>query len=238
MRTFITMALAFTFASGLYAQKEMISVIQTGDTIVILNKNATENCAALFSIDVSINGTGITIVETDPVIQKARCMCYFDLSARLTGLGAGTYTVDVYRQYWKRYAYPEDSRILIGTTSFNIVIPAPLPRNVETHQSECSTPTDIGTTQARTDAGIKLSWYPNPSVSGGAIRLELPEAARVTIKLFDVLGNEIAVLAERWSDAGTFTFSLPQDYSLQSGMYYCVAVTDTEVKSVSVRIIR
>ncbi|MFN3873257.1 MAG: T9SS type A sorting domain-containing protein, partial [Ignavibacterium sp.] len=60
--------------------------------------------------------------------------------------------------------------------------------------------------------------YPNPFNSSTNIRFTIPEKTLVTIKVFDILGNEIAELLNAEKDAGTYTIKFNAD-NLSSGLY-------------------
>lgn len=60
--------------------------------------------------------------------------------------------------------------------------------------------------------------YPNPFNPSTNIRFTIPEKTLVTIKVFDILGNEIAELLNAEKDAGTYTIKFNAD-NLSSGLY-------------------
>ena len=61
--------------------------------------------------------------------------------------------------------------------------------------------------------------FPNPFNPSTTVRLTVPAQARVTIKLFDVLGAEVATLVDDDVSSGTHSLSL-LGYNLSSGMYF------------------
>jgi len=63
--------------------------------------------------------------------------------------------------------------------------------------------------------------YPNPFNPETTIKYVLPGAGNVSLKVFDVLGREVAVLVNEFKNAGTYhlTFSAKQ-FSLSSGVYF------------------
>ena len=46
---------------------------------------------------------------------------------------------------------------------------------------------------------------PNPFSSTAQVAFDLPEASEVRLAVYDVLGREVAVLAEGWHEAGRYT---------------------------------
>ena len=68
------------------------------------------------------------------------------------------------------------------------------------------------------EAGFSLTVSPNPaSTSRASLTVELPEATAARLAVFDVLGREVAVVADQTLAAGTQTFALGRD--LPAGVY-------------------
>jgi len=63
--------------------------------------------------------------------------------------------------------------------------------------------------------------YPNPFNPITTIKYELPERSLVTLKVFDVLGNELATLISEEKSAGEYKIELDASkYNLSSGIYF------------------
>ena len=60
--------------------------------------------------------------------------------------------------------------------------------------------------------------YPNPFNPSTTIRYELPKAANVTIKIFNTLGQEIAVLVNERKDTGSY--QVQWNATVPSGIYF------------------
>lgn len=60
--------------------------------------------------------------------------------------------------------------------------------------------------------------YPNPFNPATTIKYSIPEGRVVNIKVFDILGKEVAVLTNEFQNAGTYTVQFDGS-SLPSGMY-------------------
>ena len=80
-----------------------------------------------------------------------------------------------------------------------------------------------GTAVAR-EEGVPTSFelaqnYPNPFNPSTTIAFSIPQAAPVSLKVFDVLGKEVAVLVDGYTEAGNY--SVPFDASNRSsGIYF------------------
>jgi hypothetical protein len=87
-------------------------------------------------------------------------------------------------------------------------------------------PASPGTTEVRSDHSpipvecTLLQNFPNPFNPSTAISYQLSEVSRVDLRVFDVLGREIAVLVEGMRFAGTHTIEWVAG-SLPSGIYVC-----------------
>lgn len=80
-----------------------------------------------------------------------------------------------------------------------------------TGQNEPSAPTDYSLLQN----------FPNPFNPSTSISFSLPRTARVTLKIFDLLGNEITTLVSGTLSSGSHTYSFSaSDFRLSSGAYF------------------
>jgi hypothetical protein len=76
-----------------------------------------------------------------------------------------------------------------------------------------------GKTEAVRPEKVTLTSYPNPMRQQGTLAYALPEAKRVTLRVYDVLGRRVATLAAGRKDAGRHTVRL-QTGRLSSGVYF------------------
>jgi len=61
--------------------------------------------------------------------------------------------------------------------------------------------------------------YPNPFNPSTTIRYELPRTSRVTLTVYDVLGQQVSVLVNERKDAGVHEVSFDGS-NLASGVYF------------------
>ncbi|MFH1942505.1 MAG: T9SS type A sorting domain-containing protein [bacterium] len=79
--------------------------------------------------------------------------------------------------------------------------------------------------------------YPNPFNSYSIIRFLLFQREVVTVKVFDVLGKEIAVLVDGWLDAGEYSVPFEAD-DLPTGLYFCRLTTPTFIQIRSMMLVK
>jgi len=81
-------------------------------------------------------------------------------------------------------------------------------------------PTDVENNISNIPSKYELSQnYPNPFNPVTSIKFQLPEAGFTALKVYDILGNEVAVLANEKRDAGSYEAHFNGD-GLSSGVYY------------------
>ena len=86
-----------------------------------------------------------------------------------------------------------------------------------------STPTDYWSFESSIPNTYALSQnYPNPFNPSTNIYYSVPQYSFVTIKVYDVLGNEISTLVSEGKPAGNYIITFDGE-SLSSGVYlYCM----------------
>jgi hypothetical protein len=64
--------------------------------------------------------------------------------------------------------------------------------------------------------------YPNPFNPSTRIKYSVPEASVVTLKIYNMLGAEVAVVVNEMKEAGEYTYELSSSNikGLSSGVYF------------------
>ena len=62
--------------------------------------------------------------------------------------------------------------------------------------------------------------YPNPFNPNTVIKYQIPITSQVTLKVYDILGNEIATLVNEEKSAGNYSYSFIPNPTLSSGIYF------------------
>jgi tetratricopeptide (TPR) repeat protein len=71
------------------------------------------------------------------------------------------------------------------------------------------------------EKGYEITNYPNPFNPTTVISYQLPEKNYVTLKVYDILGREIATLINEYQNAGSYKVEFSADkYNLSSGIYF------------------
>lgn len=96
------------------------------------------------------------------------------------------------------------------------------------------TPSDVNETSQIPNSFILEQNYPNPFNPSTKIHWQSPISSLQTLKIFDVLGNEIATLVNEWKPAGQYEIefhSLVYKQHLSSGVYYYRLIIGEQIKT-------
>jgi len=202
------------------AQQDSVFTTFSGDSVTVWNTHILENCASRFAVSITMLGNdSISITETDTIGPIANCICTYDLSVTLTGLGIGHYTVDVYRLYLLEYFYEKDTTVYIGSTTFDIAHLPSMSYSDQFYQSECKERTGVSEkVEVPNNYSLEVN-YPNPFNPSTQITFSLPKATYVTLKVYDVLGREISVLVNEKKQPGEYSITWNAE-GVPSGVYF------------------
>ncbi len=81
--------------------------------------------------------------------------------------------------------------------------------------------TDVKIQEAVPTEYTLMQNYPNPFNPETVISYQLPQSGFVSLKVFDVLGREVATLVDEYQNAGTYNSKfIAQNYNVPSGVYF------------------
>ncbi len=227
MKKYLLFVLFVFVWNSSFAKDDSVFVKIQADTVQIWNTDVSANCASRFSIKTEITKNSIVVTECDTLGPLANCNCIYDLHASLTGLIAGQYSVVVYRQELKKYFYEKDTTIVIDSLEFTLGASSSLPNSVVSIQSACHSTSSIAKEETTPETFQLFPNYPNPFNPSTVISYQLTVGGLVTLKIYDVLGNEVATLVNEEQQAGrhsinfdTTNNNLLATNKLSSGIYY------------------
>jgi hypothetical protein len=84
---------------------------------------------------------------------------------------------------------------------------------------------------------VRLTSYPNPVRREGTVEYALPEEREVTLRVYDVLGREVATLAHGKKEAGRHTVRLDTD-RLSSGVYFGRLRAGEQTRTLKITVVR
>ncbi|MBN8706488.1 MAG: T9SS type A sorting domain-containing protein [Bacteroidetes bacterium] len=84
---------------------------------------------------------------------------------------------------------------------------------------------------------IAVSAYPNPFNPATLISYSLPQTGKVSLKVFDLLGRQVAILAEEIKPAGTYQIAFRGD-DLSSGIYIVRMESGNKTESIKVILLK
>jgi hypothetical protein len=223
MGRLLTLSISFIalLCPAALAHQDSVFVTISGDTVKVWNTDVRANCAVRFEVSVVLsNANTITITERDTVVSKARCLCTFDLFVVLPGIThAGSYYVEVYRQYLKQFGYTVDTTEFIGSARFTIGTQASAQIAERFYQSNCHDIPNAEEAAAQVPSRIWLyQSYPNPFNPSTTITYQLPRMLHVSLSVYDMLGREVSVLVNKRMNAGVHEVRFDAA-GLSSGVY-------------------
>lgn len=214
--TFKTAFITLFLLAGVYsAGFAQLSVSNSGDTVLVSDRDIHWNCACKFTTEVTVKADTVFIAEIDNATQWAMCMCYFTLTTRITGLAPGTYTAKVTRSAPAiPFAGTEDGGMISFTVnSSGAVVSGKL------NQSKCHPVPQSVREDVEVPGAYQLTNYPNPFNPGTVIRYQLSVAGQISVDLIDVTGRVLSTLEKEWKAPGDY--ALPLDGSeLATGEYF------------------
>jgi hypothetical protein len=198
-----------------------------GDTTKIWDVNFEWACAGVFFPITRTSNDTIYLNECD-TLDLATCSCNYTVCTSFIGLSVGTYTAVITRE-WKYHQYIPDLGIdtvigfseNAGSVTFAILNPPILSENITFYQSGCLGPgQEIVEEITPPNSFIMLSNYPNPFNPRTVIRYTIPGHGRVTLSIFNRVGQLVTTLLDENQNAGTYE-TIFNASGLASGVYFC-----------------
>lgn len=87
------------------------------------------------------------------------------------------------------------------------------------------------------DGRLKLNVLPNIISDNALLRYTIPEKQRICLKLYDIVGREVMVIANRIVDAGIHSYNLNTS-KFGSGIYFLILEGEKEIKSERMLIVK
>ncbi|WP_157740651.1 T9SS type A sorting domain-containing protein [Mucilaginibacter xinganensis] len=127
-----------------------------------------------------------------------------------------------------RYLKPKATKGSAFKNSLHLVLPPIRPAVISTTKVSVAKPDD--------KLLSNVSVYPNPVTDQINLKYEISRSSNVTIKVVDVLGNEIITLYNQRVEPGEKNFTYPLNSKLARGFYFLrvVAGTESVIKRISV----
>jgi len=212
----LILAVALTAASE---ERDSVYVTVDRDTVTVWDIGARLNCASLYVMETRLSHDTLYVEQTDTVRNKARCICTFDFCARVTGLASGSYQAVVCRVLWKKYSYPVDTVLRVGSVPFVVSAGTPRMLTLLPFQSGCTDMAGETTIEPPPPSGFQLGQnFPNPFNPGTSIRFDIQKTAHVRLAVYDLLGRELDVLVDEDRTPGRYDAHF-SGKSLASGVY-------------------
>jgi len=165
------------------------------DVAYVHHDSAWFNCCPEMVFEIRQDGYTIDIYEEDLDIHPCDCMCDFDFTHEIEGLAPGSYVARV----WENNRFDTQGFRLAGETSFIIPAKVGLYRTTSA-RSECGGWPAVEEGPSSPE-GLTLS---TPSLTRSPVEIGyvLPEAASVTIAVYDVIGIKLWTLNLGFREAG------------------------------------
>lgn len=220
MRILISLFLVF-IATSLYAQYDSLAVEIVGDTVIITNFSAYENCCSGFLFDIQQENDSILYITEIDTGDLCTCNCYFDLEIKITDLALGEYVAKVYRD-WETFDRPV---MFIGEIHFNFY---PKDLSIQTFsfvgtQGPCYHITGIEDKEPAPKDFKLLSAYPNPFNPTTNIEYTLraihESPQHVNLSIYNLLGQKVATLVNKTQAAGRYNVEW-NAADFPSGIYF------------------
>jgi hypothetical protein len=228
MKTILALMLTSISINTAYAQFELFGAGVGGDSVKIWNTNIYTSCGAKYIASVQFSNDSIFVTELDTSTHHAVCSCYYDVNVSVIGLAPGNFHVVIYRQQLKKYQYPQDTLILVGSVTVPFAGSHTLLFYNKIAIGDChQTPVSVEEIPIAGSYTL-LASFPNPFNPRTTIRYSIARAEIVNLAIYDNLGRVITTLVNEKKASGEYNVRFDAS-SLPSGLYLCRLTAGTNV---------
>jgi len=127
-----------------------------------------------------------------------------------------------------RLLKPHPNKTVLFKNNLHLVLPPIRPAVIST--------TKVSVARSDDKLLSNVSVYPNPVTDQINLKYDISRASNVTIKVVDVLGNELVTIYNQRTEPGERTFTYLLNNKLSKGFYFLrvVAGTESVIKRISV----
>jgi len=186
--------------TSLQAQTDSLAVKMAGDTVVITNYYAVENCCAAFDFSMDWENDSTLVITEIDTGKICKCgVCTYDLEVKIRDMHSGFYTAKVYRDALvtpKKYI----GEIEFFVPAFQLLVH---PLSYVGSQGPCyQMTTDLEEREAAPETFRLIGAFPNPFNPSTTINYSIGKERWVKLSIFDLQGKEIAELVNRKESPG------------------------------------
>ncbi len=194
------------------ANKDSIFYIHKGNNFIINRLTANNELQSIDSVNVPRSSGNLSIIEDRLFLRHNYCYYFYDISIPEQPTEIGYY-IKQYDPIDPIRSWIRDGSDIIAARPHDII-------RLDGSQV-------LGTQEINTESlPVQLSMFlfPNPVNSTSEVVLELPSSAYLSIKVYNILGQETATVFDGQANAGTFSTVFQAD-QLASGVYFLKADT-------------
>ncbi len=181
-------------------------------------------------LDSKMNGiTGVVVTaESKDLNENSFAITGSDGSFEIVGLGIGDYTL-ISEKYGYTTVIKEGGLIDYSKNSFV--------STVDIIMNSSSSVTDVyENINIPTEFNLSQN-YPNPFNPETNIAYQVSLPSNVQLKVYDVLGREVAILVDEFKPSGSYNVKFDGS-SLASGIYYCKMISGNYLKVIKMILLR
>lgn len=205
-------------------QLDSIVVKTSNDTVYVWDYNAWEQCGFQLDYSVEISDSIITISQIDTAADMTTCYGYHNFVTPVVGLSEGKFRIDIYRdclfqenRFIKSFRFEyviSDIRETKEQPNHFVLYDAyPNPFGKDIHSDNPSTTIKYSIPSVMVQLRQMTDQHDNVTLSLSK------DDIQVTLKIFDILGREVATLINEKQSPGNYEVKFDAS-NLPSGIYF------------------